>query len=71
MLKLMGVDYSKLYRRGRENIAADVLFRRDVEEGELIAISGVIPSWVSEVAESYRANELFEQIITDLTLKPN
>lgn len=44
MLRLMGLDYALLYRKGKENVVADALSWRDMEEGKLSAISMVIPS---------------------------
>lgn len=44
MIKLLGLDYSIIYRKGRENVAEDALSRRDLEEGELTAVLVVVPS---------------------------
>lgn len=53
MLKLMGFNYTIQYKTGKENAAADALFRRG-GGGITLAITAVIPAWVQQVVESYK-----------------
>jgi len=43
--RLMGLDYTIQYRRGKENVVVDALFHYH-EEGTLAAIISVVPDWV-------------------------
>jgi len=51
----MGLDYTILYRKGKENVVADALSRREVKEdgGQCYDITVVVPEWVKEVEQSY------------------
>ena len=52
MAKLMGLDYSIQYKKGKENVVANALSRH-YEEGSVAAITAVIPEWCQQVIESY------------------
>ena len=43
--KLMGLDFTIQYRKGKENVVADALLRRD-EMGNCHAISVALPAWI-------------------------
>ncbi len=70
MLKLMGLEYTIKYKKGKENLAADALLRRGLEEVSVKAISTAVPSWANEVSESYEGDLKVQQLITALTLQP-
>ena len=42
----MGLDYTILYCKGKENVVADALSKREDNEG---GITVVVPKWVKEV----------------------
>ncbi len=44
MLKLMGLEYTIKYKKGKENLAVDALSRRGIEEGSVHALSTAIPT---------------------------
>lgn len=52
MAKLMGLDYTIQYKKGKDNVMADALSRCQ-EEGEAVAITALVPDWYQEVATSY------------------
>jgi len=61
MAKLMGLDYTIQYKKGRDNVVADAL-SRCMENGETTAIMEAIPEWYQEVASSYESNESVKEI---------
>ncbi|XP_073260705.1 uncharacterized protein [Populus alba] len=67
LLKLLGLKYKILYRKGRENIVADVLSRKGnsnlstKENRTLIAITNILPAWYEDVYASYEK----DLIVTD------
>jgi len=67
MVKLMGLDYSIQYKKGKENQATDAPSRCH-EEGEAVAMTMVIPKWCSEVVNSYDGDEHIREILEKLAV---
>jgi hypothetical protein len=59
LTKLLGLCYTILYRKGKENIVADALSRKHHNNapitavGELDALTSILPAWYEEVHTSY------------------
>ncbi len=70
MLKLMGLEYTIKYKKGKENLAVNALSRRGLEEGSVQALTTVIPTWVNEVIESYKGDSRVQQIIAEVLQQP-
>ncbi len=72
MLRLMGFDYTILYRKGKKNVAADALSRQNWEVSipQMFAITAITPAWSIEVEESYQGDPYYEQIIKEVSLHP-
>jgi hypothetical protein len=55
MTKLMGLQFKIVYKKGKENKAADALSRIPVVQA-MQAISVVQPIWIQEVINSYETD---------------
>ena len=62
MAKLMGLDYSIQYKKGKENQATDALSSCH-EEGQATAVTMVVLEWCSEVVSSYDGDEHIKEIL--------
>lgn len=72
MLKLLGLQFKIVYKKGVENIVADALSRRPQSEAvemlQVAAVSTVKPIWLEEVVRGYQNDEEAQQLITTLAL---
>lgn len=74
---MLGLDYIINYRAGHENKTADALSRFTLPqlEGEIQAISTIVPLWQQEVQRSYENDSLvktiIENLLVDANAKPN
>lgn len=71
MTKLMGLNFKIVYRKGKENLAADALSRI----GHLMttqAISTAQPLWIQEVLNAYATDPVAQTLLTQLAIhSPN
>lgn len=65
--KLMGFQYSVVYKKGATNRAADALSRRPSDE-ECTAVSTVTPRWLETVIEGYAQDPQAQQLLQELSL---
>lgn len=63
--KLWGLHYEIEYRRGKENIAADALSRRN--DGAVMAITAPTTDLYDRVTQSWARDHQLQQLIADLT----
>jgi hypothetical protein len=72
MFKLLEFDFTLEYNKGKENVVADALSRK---QHTSLAISAVTPKWITEVEQSYSQDNgckpLLEQLLLDNQSKPN
>ncbi|GAA0164566.1 hypothetical protein LIER_20166 [Lithospermum erythrorhizon] len=68
--KLLGLDYMIQYKQGKENVVADALSKAQHEEGQLLSISTVQPSWMHEVTSSYLQDKELQHILATIVINP-
>jgi hypothetical protein len=45
--KMLGYDYEIIYKKGKENVVADVMSQKYEEEGSLFSLSFTITNWLN------------------------
>lgn len=67
MTRLMGLEFKIIYRKGKENMAANAL-SRVAHLFTLQAISALQPTWVQEVLNSYTTDPQAQQLLKQLAV---
>lgn len=71
MMKLLGLRYRIIYKRGEDNKAADALSRCPLPaQGELAAMSVCLPLWLEEVQQGYETDAVAKKLLTQLSANP-
>jgi hypothetical protein len=47
--KLFGYDYEIIYKKGKDNVVVDALYRKYEDEGYLFPLSFIVPDWLQAV----------------------
>lgn len=63
LLKLLEFDYTIEYKKGKENLAADALSRRDTH---CLALTVCVPEWLEDVKLSYVQDKDSSKLLTKL-----
>jgi len=63
--KMQGYDFEIIYKKGKENVAADALSRRE-RDITLCSMSLVIPSWIEEAKGEWKQDPIIRKIIEDI-----
>jgi hypothetical protein len=72
MIKLLGLRYRVVYKKGPENCAADALSRcPQPAMGELAAVSVCLPSWLEEVQQGYHLDPTTQKLLAQMTPDPS
>lgn len=69
-IKLLGLQYKIIYRKGVENRAADALSRQPSED-YTAAISTSVPKWLETVAEGYQQDPMAKELLQELSISGN
>ena len=71
MARLMGLQFKIIYKKGKENIAADSL-SRVAHLMTLQSVSVVQPTWIQEVLNSYTTDSYAQTLLAQLAIhSPN
>ena len=55
---MLGYDFEIIYKKGKLNVVADVLSRKNKEvEALLCAISIIQPDWITEARDEWKKDE--------------
>jgi len=68
MTRLMGLQFKIVYKKGKENLAADAL-SRVAHLHTLQAVSMVRPDWLQEVLHSYATDPRAQKLLTQLAIQ--
>jgi hypothetical protein len=66
-IKLLGLQYKIVYKKGKENGAADAL-SRFTDCQQLVALSECKPKWLEVVVEGYEKDPDTKQLLTELNV---
>lgn len=66
-IKLLGLQYKIIHKKGLDNPAADALSRQPATP-TLLAISSTTPRWLEIIVEGYQADDQSKQLLAKLTL---
>ena len=66
-LKLLGLQYKILYKKGLENKDADALSRQ-AEPSTVAAISTSTPRWLEIIVEGYTKDDQTKQLFIELSI---
>jgi len=66
-IKLLGLQYKLVYKKGLDNKAADALSRQSTSEN-LCATSVSTPKWLEIIVEGYQQDPQAQQLLTELSV---
>lgn len=66
-IKLLGLQYKLVYKKGLENKAADALSRQSTSD-QLLAISVSTPKWLEIIIEGYQQDPDAKQLLAELSV---
>ena len=70
--KMLGYDFEIIYKKGKKNVVADALSRKDEDvQASLCAISIIQPDWITEARDEWKNEEEVWALIQKLQQDPS
>lgn len=70
--KMLGYDFEIIYKKGKQNVVADALSRKDADvESLLCAISIIQPDWITEARDEWKKDDELWTLIQRLQQEPS
>jgi hypothetical protein len=70
--KMLGYDFEIIYKKGKQNVVADALSRKDADvESLLCAISIIQPDWITEARDEWKKDDELWTLIQRLQQDPS
>jgi len=64
---MLGYDFEIIYKKGKQNVGADALSRKDEDvEALLCAISIILPDWINEARDEWNNDKEVWELIQKL-----
>ena len=55
---MLGYDFEIIYKKGKQNVVADALLRKDEDVKALFCVISIIqPDWINEAREEWKNDE--------------
>jgi hypothetical protein len=67
---MLGLQYTIVYHKGSENMAANALSRRPQTLGTLAVISSVQATWLQKIIEGYKTDTAAQAKLAQLAITP-
>jgi hypothetical protein len=61
--KLFGYDYEIIYKKGKDNVVADALFRKYEDEGSIFSLSFIVLEWLQAIRQEWLQDPKSSQLI--------
>ena len=69
---MLGYDFEIIYKKGKQNVVADALSRKDEDvEALLYAISIIQPDWIAKAMDKWKNDKKIWTFILKLQRDPN
>ena len=69
---MLGYDFEIIYKKGKQNVVADALSRKDEDvEAFLCAISIIQPDWINEARDEWKNDEEVWALIQKIQQYPS